>query len=85
MKVLWTNKALQQYHFWQKTNFKIEQKIINLIASIKQTPFQGIGKPEPLRENLAGHWSRRITRKDRLVYRVEARTIIIVACRYHYG
>ena len=61
------------------------RKINELIKSIKRTPFEGIGKPEPLKFDLAGFWSRRIDREHRLVYQVIDNELTIIACRYHYG
>ena len=64
---------------------KIVRRINEIIKDIKRSPFEGIGKPEPLRGNLSGYWSRRINDKDRLIYRIDEDNIYILACRYHYG
>ena len=64
---------------------KIIKRIKKLIADIQNTPFTGIGKPEPLKHHLSGYWSRRITGSHRLVYRTNKEEIVIIQCRYHYG
>jgi toxin YoeB len=86
MKVIWADTALADYRYWQATDVHIAQRIEQLIAAIKVTPFAGIGKPEPLRHRWAGYWSRRITGEHRLVYRVAGRppALTIAQCRYHY-
>lgn len=84
MKVVFTPTALAQYQYWKDNDLKKVAKIKALIESIKQTPFNGLGKPEPLRGNLTGYWSRRITQEHRLVYSVSAEQVTIVQCRYHY-
>ncbi|MBI3419088.1 MAG: Txe/YoeB family addiction module toxin [Proteobacteria bacterium] len=88
MNVFFTSRAWNQYHAWQMENPAIAGKINELIDAIRQSPFKGAGKPEPLRHNYVGWWSRRITLEHRLVYRVEgkgpAQQIIILQCRHHY-
>ena len=88
MKILWTAKAREDYLHWSKTDQKILAAINALIEDIQRDPFKGLGKPEPLKYALAGLWSRRITRDDRLVYRVSGkgkdRQLEIIQCRYHY-
>ena len=88
MKVLWSSTAWEDYVSWQQSDPATAQKINTLITDIRRSPFRGIGKPEPLRRNLAGWWSRRVTGEHRLVYRVaevgEAQRIEIIQCRYHY-
>ena len=79
-----TARALDEYNFWIRNNPKIARKITNLINSIKQCPTSGIGKPEPLKHEYSGFWSRRITAEHRLVYRFDESTIYIYSCRYHY-
>lgn len=90
MNVLFTDIAWGQYIYWQDSNPKTVVRINDLIKSIQREPFKGLGKPEALRQNLRGYWSRRITSEHRLVYRVREtknghRQIEIIACRYHYG
>lgn len=70
--------------YWQKTSKEKVKQISKLIKAIKRDPFEGIGKPEPLKHDLAGYWSRRIDQEHRLVYEVQDDAIIIVQCRYHY-
>ena len=84
MKLIWSEKSWEDYLYWQKMDKKILKKINTLIKEIKRTPFEGIGKPEPLKHELAGCWSRRITHEHRLVYEVSDESIFIIFCRYHY-
>ena len=88
MKILWTPKAKEDYLHWSKTDQKILAAINALIEDIQRDPFKGLGKPEPLKYALQGLWSRRISRDDRLVYRVsgkgKGRQLEIIQCRYHY-
>ena len=76
--------AWEDYLYWQKTDKKIFKKINGLIKEIGSTPHDGIGSPEPLKHELQGYWSRRITLEHRLVYRVLDGQIRILQCRYHY-
>lgn len=76
--------AWDDYLYWQQTDKSTLKKINGLIREIIRTPFEGTGKPEPLRENLSGFWSRRINLEHRLVYKVEHESVIILQCRYHY-
>jgi toxin YoeB len=76
--------ALEQLDEWKKSDPKILVKIISLITEISSTPFAGTGKPELLKHDLKGKWSRRITQEHRLVYEVTDTTIIIISCRFHY-
>ena len=82
--LLWDSKAWQDYLYWQRQERKTLKKINKLIQNTLTTPFKGIGKPEPLKENLSGYWSRRIDETNRLVYRVTDKYIKIISCRYHY-
>ena len=77
--------AWQQYVYWQSQDRKTLERINLLIRDCQRDPFRGIGKPEPLKRELAGCWSRRIDDANRLVYRVTDKQLQIVACRYHYG
>lgn len=83
-KLAWEKNGWADYLYWQKQDKKTLKKINKLIDSILKTPFEGIGKPEPLKENLSGYWSRRINDSDRLVYKITDKFIIIISCRYHY-
>ena len=84
MNVVFTPTAWQQYTEWQKEDKKIVKRINELIKDTRRTPFEGKGKPEPLKHNLSGFWSRRITEEHRLVYAVTDDSLLIAACRYHY-
>jgi toxin YoeB len=89
MKRLWSDEAWQDYLYWQDNDRKILQAINDLIKDVNRNPFTGLGKPEPLKHDLAGWWSRRITAEHRLVYRVygkgDMQVLEIIQCRYHYG
>jgi toxin YoeB len=76
--------AFEQYNDWQIENKQVFNKLKKLIKEAARTPFEGTGKPEPLKHDFAGYWSRRITDEHRLVYRVEERFIKIIACKFHY-
>lgn len=78
------SKALEQLGFWAENDLKILKRIVQLLKDIDKTPFAGIGKPEPLKHELKGYWSRRINDEHRLVYKVTDNEIIVVGCRYHY-
>ncbi|MDL1976718.1 MAG: Txe/YoeB family addiction module toxin [Deltaproteobacteria bacterium] len=80
----WTDEAWQGYLYWQSQDRKTLKRINKLIEDTKREPFVGIGKPEPLRENLSGFWSRRIDDTNRLVYAVDNNFLTIISCRYHY-
>ena len=80
----WTDEAWHSYVYWQTQDKKTLKRINKLIADVKRSPFDGIGKPEPLKENLSGFWSRRIDDTNRLVYAVDDTAITIISCRYHY-
>ncbi|MEI8388932.1 MAG: Txe/YoeB family addiction module toxin [bacterium] len=84
MKIKFTQKAQKQYEYWKENDLKILKKINELIKDIQKTPFEGLGKPESLKFNLNGFWSRRINYEHRLVYKIEDESIIILQCRYHY-
>ncbi|MCU7835618.1 MAG: Txe/YoeB family addiction module toxin [gamma proteobacterium symbiont of Taylorina sp.] len=81
----WTNEAWSDYVYWQGQDKKTLKRINKLITDTKRSPFDGIGKPEPLKENLSGFWSRRIDESNRLVYAVDDNRLTIISCRYHYG
>ena len=82
--VTFSPNALKHLEEWKKQDQKILTKIVSLIIETAATPFTGSGKPEPLKHQLKGKWSRRITEADRLIYEVHETTIYIVACKYHY-
>ena len=83
-RVIFEPDAKNEYEYWKSENTKIVERIRNLIGDIKKTPFKGIGKPEPLRYDLQGYWSRRINRIHRLVYNVTDTEIIVISCMNHY-
>lgn len=80
----WTQSSWDDYLYWQTQDKKTLKRINRLIVDTQRTPFTGIGKPEPLKENLAGFWSRRIDDAHRLVYAVDNDAITTITCRYHY-
>ena len=85
MEVDFLDKALDDIDFWKKSgNVKIQNKIIRLLESISKTPFSGIGKPEPLKHELSGYWSRRISEEHRLIYTIKNNRIKVISLRFHY-
>lgn len=84
MILQFSDEAWQDYLHWQHTDRKVLKRVNELIKAIQRDPFQGIGKPEPLRHALAGYWSRRINDEHRIVYKVEGGVLMIAAARYHY-
>lgn len=84
MRLLWEDRAWEDYLYWQKQDRKTLKRINAVIGDIKRTPFEGIGKPEPLRGNLGGYWSRRIDEVNRLVYFEKEDIIYVISCRGHY-
>jgi toxin YoeB len=83
-KIVFSKYALEQLDDWKATHPKMAYKIVALITDITENPFTGIGKPEPLKHELKGKWSRRITREHRLVYEVTDTEIRIFSCKFHY-
>ena len=83
-RITFSRNSWEEYKSWQVDDRLILKKINELIKDIERHPYEGIGKPEPLRFDLAGFWSRRIDREHRLVYRVIDQEILIYSCRYHY-
>ena len=84
-----TKHAWEEFEFWKQTDLGIFQKINDLLQDIKRSPFQGLGKPEPLKYDLKGYWSRRISGEHRLVYKIEGKKgatqkCFIIQCRFHY-
>ena len=84
MDLYWDKTAWEDYLFWINNDRKVFGKINSLIKECQRNPFSGSGKPEPLKQNLSGFWSRRITGEHRLVYRVDEKILFIAQCRYHY-
>ncbi len=83
-RIQWDFDAWEEYCQWQQTNKAVLKRINALIKDIRRSPFEGIGKPEPLKGELSGFWSRRIDSTHRLVYRVKGETIEILSCKGHY-
>ncbi len=84
MNLIWSDISWNDYMLWYETDKQAFKKINVLLKEIKRTPFEGLGKPEPLKYELSGCWSRRITHEHRLVYEVTQNGIFIVSCKYHY-
>lgn len=84
MDIHFTQSAYVDYQYWKRHAPRIARRIDQLCKDILQKPFEGIGKPEPLKFDLQGCWSRRIDRTHRLVYRIEDDIVIVISCRYHY-
>lgn len=84
MKFIFTDESWEDYLYWQKYDKKKLKRINTLLKDISRNPFDGIGKPEPLKHKYAGFWSRRIDGEHRLIYKVESDAILIAKCRFHY-
>lgn len=84
MPIKFSDQAWDDYLFWQAKDRPTLKRIHTLLKDIRRSPFAGIGKPEPLKHNLAGFWSRRINEEHRLVYTVQGDTVLVAQCRYHY-
>lgn len=84
MRVIFSEQSWADYLYWQQNDKKMLKRINELIKDIKRSPFAGIGKPEPLKHNLSGFWSRRMDTEHRLVYQVTENDLLIASCRYHY-
>ena len=84
MNLVFVPIAWDHFLYWLETDRAMARRINGLIKECQRHPFEGTGKPEPLKGDLSGHWSRRIDREHRLVYRVEGENLIIIQCRYHY-
>jgi len=84
MKYIFVDESWDDYLYWQKTNKKYVKKINELLKDISRQPFSGMGKPEPLKFQYTGYWSRRIDGEHRLIYKVKDDEILIAKCRFHY-
>ena len=84
MKLVFSEKAWEDYLHWQNTDRKMLKRVNALIKEVQRAPFEGIGKPEPLRHALAGYWSRRIDGEHRMVYKIESDSMLLAQLRYHY-
>jgi len=85
MQLVWDPHAWDDYLYWQQADKKIVSRINELIKDCLRSPFKGIGKPEPLKGNYSGYWSRRITDEHRLIYKIKEERLHIVQCRFHYN
>ncbi len=84
MNITFTNDSWNEYLYWQTTDKQTLKKINNLLKDATRDPFNGLGKPEPLKYEFLGCWSRRITQEHRLVYEVTEYSILVISCRFHY-
>ncbi|MGO9016954.1 MAG: Txe/YoeB family addiction module toxin [Syntrophobacteraceae bacterium] len=84
MRLIFSEHAWEDYLYWQSTDRKVLDRINKLIREVQRTPFEGSGKPEPLKHGLSGYWSRRINDEHRIVYKVELDSILIAQLRHHY-
>jgi toxin YoeB len=84
MRLVFTESAWQDYLWFQEKDRQLLKRVNQLIKDTLRTPFEGLGKPEPLKADLAGYWSRRINDEHRLVYGVTGTDLVIISCRYHY-
>jgi toxin YoeB len=84
MKVTFTESAWEDYLWLQQNNRPLVKRVNQLVKDVTRSPFEGIGKPEPLKGDLSGKWSRRINQEHRLVYEIKGDALILIACRYHY-
>ena len=84
MRIIFSEHAWDEYLYWQNTDRKVLQRINSLIKDIQHTPFEGVGKPEPLKHALSGYWSRRINDEHRIVYKIERDSLLIAQLRFHY-
>jgi len=83
--LLFTGSSWEDMQYWEENNPKVYQQIKRMISEISRDPFRGIGKPEPLKHDYAGWWSRRINNTDRLIYKMENDALVILQCRSHYN
>ena len=84
MRLVFEKKALEDLQYWVRNKKKLATKTLQIIEQTERDPYKGIGKPEQLKHNLSGLWSRRISQEHRLVYEVKNNELIIHSCRYHY-
>jgi toxin YoeB len=84
VRLIFADQAWEDYLYWQRTDRKILEKINHLLQEIRREPFRGIGKPEPLRHDFAGYWSRRINDEHRIVYKIQNDSVLLAQLRFHY-
>ena len=85
MKLIFVDQSWEDYLYWQKNDKNILKRINLLIKDIQRTPYQGIGKPEQLKHNYQGLWSRRITKEHRLIYKIDKESVVLLKLRFHYN
>jgi len=85
MKLIFVDQSWEDYLYWQKNDKNILKRINLLIKDIQKTPYQGIGKPEQLKHNYQGLWSRRITKEHRLIYKIDKESVVLLKLRFHYN
>ena len=84
MKIVFADRGWEDFTYWVENDRKMAARVVRLIKDIERSPFEGVGKPEPLRHDLTGFWSRRITDEHRLVYALDKERVLIAQARYHY-
>jgi toxin YoeB len=84
MNIIFSPEAFEDLNLWAQEDKKIHAKIVSLIRDVMKNPFQGLGKPEPLKYQYSGYWSRRITEEHRLVYKIQQESLYIMSCKFHY-
>ena len=84
MRLIFSDHAWEDYVYWQQTDKKILKRINRLIQDTRRHPYEGLGKPEPLKHSFSGYWSRRITDEHRMVYKIEDNALLLTQLRYHY-
>ncbi|ETW94250.1 MAG: toxin YoeB, partial [Candidatus Entotheonella factor] len=84
VRLIFSTRAWEDYLHWQQTDRKMLRRINALIKEIQRTPFEGVGKPEPLKHGLSGYWSRRVNDEHRMIYKIEGQDVLIAQLRYHY-
>ena len=84
MEIRFSNEGFEDLNYWKKNNPQMVNRIKKLLENMLESPYEGIGKPEPLKYGLSGFWSRRINQEHKLVYRVKDEIIEVISCRYHY-
>lgn len=84
MKLIFSEQAWEDYFYWQQADKQMQKRITKLIKAITRTPFEGVGKPEPLKHALSGYWSHRINDEHRMVYLIQDNSLLIAQLRYHY-
>lgn len=84
MKLVFSERAWEDYLYWQETDRRLVSRIHQLLQTIQREPYKGVGKPEPLKHAFQGYWSRRINDEHRIVYRIQGDSVLVAQLRYHY-